>query len=60
MTDRYCNNCASMHQGRGGICRCSCHMPKGLSGAAYQKMRSIQMREHNDAVASGSYGDSYF
>ena len=50
-----------MHQKNSiGVCRCSCHMPQGISGSAYQAERGRQMREHNDAVASGGYGSSYF
>ena len=50
-----------MHEGKSkGTCRCSCHMPSGMSSAAYQAERGRQMRAHNDAVASGGYGSSYF
>jgi len=35
-------------------------MPSGISSAAYQAERGRQMREHNEAVASGGYGSSYF
>ena len=56
-----CKNCKSMHQKNSmGVCRCSCHMPHGISGSAYQAERGRQMKAHNDAVASGGYGSSYF
>ena len=56
-----CKNCAVMHRANArGTCRCRCHMPSGISSAAYQRIRGEQMREHNERLHSHGSGSSYF